>query len=218
VKTPPIPAFVGDVKTVVNHIMPNPSVPLEFRTNGLAQPHDVTLVPFYRILDQRYNVYWSVYSPDEWRSRTAAAATMAVWRRGLVDRTIDLVTVANAEHERAHNLTSEGATDGFFEGQRTREARNGWFSYALKVTPTSPTSIVCAYRGSEGRRRAFDILVDGQKIASETLEYHPTEQLDKEYAIPESLTRSKTSVTIRFQAQTDSTAGALIEVRTIQSQ
>ncbi|HJZ75612.1 MAG TPA: beta-L-arabinofuranosidase domain-containing protein [Vicinamibacterales bacterium] len=216
VKTPPIPAFVGDVKAVVNSITPNPSVPLEFRTKGLAQPHDVTLVPLYRILDQRYTVYWSVYSPDEWRSRIAATTMLDARRRELADRTIDLVTVANADHERAHNLASDGATDGFFEGQRTREARNGWFSYTLKVAPASPTTIVCGYRGSEGRRRAFDILVDGQKIASETLEYHPAEQIDKEYAIPESLTRGKTSVTIRFQAQTDSTAGALIEVRTIQ--
>ena len=84
------------------------------------------------------------------------------------------------------------------------------------MSPQSRTAIVCAYRGSEGRRRAFDILVDGEKIASETLEYHPTEQLDKEYAIPESLTRGKTRVTVRFQAQAESTAGALIEVRTIQ--
>src|SRR5206468_12732255 len=110
-------------------------------------------------------------------------------------RTIDLVTVADAEHERAHALTSENATDGFFEGRRTREARNGWFSYTMKVSPGSPTTIICAYRGSEGRRRVFDILVDGEKIATETLEYHPTEQLDKEYVIPEALTRGKTSVT-----------------------
>src|SRR5262245_33497290 len=217
VKTPPIPAFVGDVKAVVNSITPNPSVPLEFRTKGLAQPHDVTLVPLYRILDQRYTVYWSVYSPDEWRSRIAATTMLDARRRELADRTIDLVTVANADHERAPNLASDGATDGFFEGQRTREARNGWFSYTLKVAPASPTTIVCGYRGSEGRRRAFDILVDGQKIASETLEYHPAEQIDKEYAIPESLTRGMTSVTIRFQAPQDSTAGALIEVRTIHS-
>jgi uncharacterized protein len=217
VKTPPIPAFVaGDVTHLVSSIVPAAGVPLQFRTKGLAQPHDVTLVPFYRILDQRYTVYWSVYSAEEWRARGAATAELAAWRRELPDRTIDLVRVADAEHERAHDLKSENAGDGFFEGQRTREARNGWFSYTMKVSARNPTAIVCAYRGSEGRRRAFDILVDGEKIASETLEYHPTEQIDKEYAIPESLTRGKTSVTIRFQAQAESTAGALIEMRTVQ--
>ena len=60
----------------------------------------------------------------------------------------------------------------------------------------------------------FDILVDGHRLATETLEYHPTEELDKEYPIPEALTRGKDHVTIRFQAKPDATAGAVIEVRT----
>lgn len=34
----------------------SPTGPLEFRTTG--QEHDVTLVPFYKILDERYAVYW----------------------------------------------------------------------------------------------------------------------------------------------------------------
>jgi hypothetical protein len=96
-----------------------------------------------------------------------------------------------------------------------REARGGWFAYQLKVAPDRPATIVCAFRGSEGRRRSFDILVDGEKIASDTLEYHPTEQLDREYAVPEALTRGKNTITVKFQAQGDATAGALIDVRTV---
>jgi uncharacterized protein len=84
------------------------------------------------------------------------------------------------------------------------------------VASIGPTTLVCAYRGSEGRRRVFDVLVDEQKLATETLEHHPTEQRDREYTIPESLTRGKDGVTIRFQAQTDTTAGAVIEVRTVE--
>ena len=85
----------------------------------------------------------------------------------------------------------------------------------MKVSQDGPVTLVCAYRGSEGRRRVFDILVDGEKIATETLEYHPTEQLDKEYTIPESLTRGKDHVTVKFQAHQDTTAGALIDLRTV---
>ena len=60
----------------------------------------------------------------------------------------------------------------------------------------------------------FDVLVDGQKVA-ETLEYHPTEKLDKEYAVPDALLRGKDRVTVRFQALADTTAGAPIEVRAV---
>jgi DUF1680 family protein len=215
VKTPVIPALVGDVAGITKKITPDPARPLQFKTTGLALPHDVTLVPFYRIVDQRYTVYWNVYSPEEWKARgTAAAAADA--RRGDVERrTIDRVVVDDTASEQAHALKSENATDGFFEARKTREARGGWFSYELKIAGDAPVAIVATYRGSEGRRRVFDVLVDDQKIATESLEYHPAEELDKEYRIPAAITRGKDRVTVKFQSQPDTTAGALIEVRTV---
>ena len=98
---------------------------------------------------------------------------------------------------------------------RTREARDGWFSYDVKVTPDRPAAIVATYRGGEGRRRSFDVFVDGTKLAAESLEYHPTEALDREYALPIDLIRGKDRVTVKFQAQPQATAGALIELRTV---
>jgi len=172
-------------------------------------------VPFNRILDQRYTVYWDVYSPASWTARTSEAAAAVSRRKDADQRTIDNVAVDDARNEREHDLQSENSTDGYFEGRRTREARNGWFSYRVKVAADRRTLLACTYRGSEGRRRVFDILVDGQKVATEALEYHPTEQLDKEYTIPEGLTRGKDRVTVTFRAQTDTTAGALIEMRTV---
>jgi DUF1680 family protein len=218
VKTPVIPAFVADTadieKNVTSKIVSD-GAPLRFKTRGLAQPHDVLLQPLYRILDQRYTIYWSVYSPAEWTKHNADLAATDARRREFERRTIDSVIVDQAQSEQAHGLQSENASDGYFEGRRTRESRGGWFSYQVKVSPDRPVTLVCAYRGSEGRRRVFDIVVDGEQIATETLEYHPTEQLDKEYAIPESLTRGKDRVTVKFQAHQDTTAGALIDVRTV---
>jgi DUF1680 family protein len=215
VKTPVIPAFVGDVAAITRKITPDAARPLQFRTTGLAQPHDVTLVPFYRIVDQRYTVYWNVYSPEEWQARGAAAAATEARRGDVERRTIDRVIVDDGAGERAHALKSDNATDGFFEGRKTREARGGWFSYELKIAGDAPVAIVATYRGSEGRRRVFDVLVDDQTIATESLEYHPTEELDKEYRIPGAMTRGKDRVTVTFRSQPDTTAGALLEVRTV---
>jgi len=214
VKTPVIPVFVGSAADLTARIERDGK--MQFRTKGLAQPHDVTLVPLYRIVDQRYNVYWNLLTPDEWNARRAETAAADARRKAVDDRTIDRVDVNAADSEKAHQLASDKSTDGFFEGKRIREARGGWFSYLLKVAPDRPVTVVAGYRGSEGRRRTFDVLVDGEKIATETLEYHPTEQLDREYAIPETLTRGKSAITVRFQAQGDnSTAGALIDLRTV---
>ena len=148
--------------------------------------------------------------------RKASRLTAADARRKDIDRrTLDAVNIDDATSEQAHGYQGESATEGYFEGRRTREARGGWFSYQLKIVPDQPITLVCAYRGSEGRRRSFDVIVDGQKVATETLEYHPTEQLDREYALPADLTRGKSQITVKFQALAPSTAGAVIDVRTL---
>jgi len=213
VKTPVIPVFVGEVKGVTSKIEAISGTRLHFTTRGLAQPHEVTLLPFYQVVDQRYSVYWNVLSPAAWEKRKADRAALDARRKDVEQHTIDKVVVDEAENERQHGYRGENATEGYFEGRRTREARGGWFSYDLKIVPDRPVTLVCAYRGSEGRRRAFDILVNGQKVVSESLEYHPTEQLDREYALPETLTRGKDRVTVKFQAEAQATAGAGIEIR-----
>jgi len=74
-------------------------------------------------------------------------------------------------------------------------------------------TLVCTYVGSEGRRRAFEVQVDGQKIAEQTLEIHPTELFDVEYKLPEALTRGKERITVKFLALPSSTAGSVYDVR-----
>jgi DUF1680 family protein len=215
-RTPVIPVFVGKAKDIVAKLVPDGQA-LHFTTRGLAHPHEISLRPFYEIVDQRYTIYWTLYSPEEWTTREAELAAASSRHRGFAERTLDLVDVDDAGSERAHALRSEGSTDAYFEGRRTREARDGWFSYDLELAPDRPLAIVATYRGGEGRRRSFDVLVDGKKIATELLEYHPTEALDKEYALPLDLIRGKDRVTVKFQAEPQAIAGALIELRMVRS-
>ena len=51
------PAFTGSATDLASWIKPA-GKPLEFRTTGQAR--DVDLVPFYRLFDERYGVYWKV--------------------------------------------------------------------------------------------------------------------------------------------------------------
>lgn len=52
------PHFVGALSDVVTRIKPVAGKQLEFRTEGLATPEEVTLAPFYTVHKQRYAVYW----------------------------------------------------------------------------------------------------------------------------------------------------------------
>ncbi|MGH9823478.1 MAG: beta-L-arabinofuranosidase domain-containing protein, partial [Blastocatellia bacterium] len=53
-----IPAFVCDVKDVLTNVKPISGAPLNFRTSGIGQPGDVLLLPFYKVVQPRYTVYW----------------------------------------------------------------------------------------------------------------------------------------------------------------
>ena len=213
----PIPVFIASTpQQVLDRVKPVAGKPLTFQTDGLAEPHDVTLMPLYKTMDPRYTVYWTIYTRAEYDKYKADLARAAARRKDIEGRTIDTVNVNDDASERAHAFKSEGADEGFVEGRRWRDAHDGFLSYELKVQPDKPLTLVCTYRGSEGQQRVFDVLVDGEKIATESLEYHPTELLDKEYQVPEGLTRGKSRVTVRFQPQGTARTGGLVEVRAVQ--
>jgi hypothetical protein len=57
-EVPPVPAPAFRVRSddPATWIEPVRGRPLEFRT--LGQEQNVTLVPFYRLFDERYAIYW----------------------------------------------------------------------------------------------------------------------------------------------------------------
>jgi hypothetical protein len=130
---------------------------------------------------------------------------------------VDSVDIDDPRSEPAHAYRSEGTIEWEFEGRKVREARSGWFSYEMKVLPDQPMALAFTYKAGEGRRRVFDVIVDGQTLATKTAEYHPTELLEAEYPIPAALTRGKDRVTVKFQTQGEAASAAIVEVRTVQA-
>jgi hypothetical protein len=58
-----VPDLAGEPGSVVARIRQDRQDPLAFRTDGIGQPHDLELAPFYRLAHERYNLYWKVASP-----------------------------------------------------------------------------------------------------------------------------------------------------------
>jgi len=219
-KLPPvtIPGLVVTDGDPVSRIHPLADRPLTFRTEGLAQPHDATLLPFFRVTDTRYTVYWRLFSPAEWTAHTTALVAAATARRDLERRTVDVVDADNADSERNH--AAEGLNDErrpWFEGRSGRESKTAPFSYQLKLPATGAAGIAVTYRGASNASRVFDLLVDGEVVARETLPVKPTELLDMERAVPVAFTRGKSSIRVGFRPAQGATTGAVFEVRTVTS-
>ena len=212
---PEVPALVGDCTQLVQHVHPVPGTILEFRTDGIGRPGDITLLPFYRVHRRRYSVYWECYSEEAWRKISAARAAAKAQQLELERRTIDSVIIGQIDSEQQHQQQGERTATGPFSGRAWRHAdQGGWFSYRMKVLPDQPMTLMCTYWGSDSGEREFDILVNETGIATQRLEgKQPGEFIDVAYEIPTSLTNGQTSITVRFQAHPGKLAGGVFGCR-----
>jgi hypothetical protein len=193
--------------------------PLGFETYNVGRPHDVELIPFYEMHHRRYGVYWDFLTVEQWESRYAQFRAELKRLRTLKARTIDILQIGGAQPEKDHNVTGEHTEAGEFNGRKFRHATDGgWFSIEMNVLPDEPVGLLCTYWGSDYRRRTFDILIDGTKIATQSLNDNPrSEFFEVTHPIPPELTRGKQKVTVRFQAHPDQWAGGLFGCRTIRT-
>lgn len=179
-----------------------------YRARGNARPGDLSFAPFFSQRDRRTAVYFKRYTPAGWRVAEAAVAAAAAEERDLAARTIDVMHLGEMQPERDHDLQATNSYAVTYRGRHGRDARTfGYFDWRAAVAP-GPLVLQATYWGDE-RGKLFDILVDGQRIATERLDgEQPGEFFTREYAIPEALTRGKADVRVRVQPADDKSRAA----------
>ncbi|MHB1037659.1 MAG: beta-L-arabinofuranosidase domain-containing protein [Pirellulales bacterium] len=176
----------------------------------------VTLEPFYKMHGGRgYVVYWDQFTAEQWKARQEDYQGEQARQKEFEARTVDLATPGGDQNERDHNLQGERTNAGDFGDRKYRHAYDGWFSYDMKVLGDQPMELRVTYWGDDVGR-VFDVLVDGEKIATQRLaRNNPTRFYDETYPLAEKLTRGKSKITVKFQAQPQSTAGGVFGVRIV---
>ncbi len=211
-----IPVLVCEGDDPIPYVRAEPAK-MVFVTSGLAQPRDLELIPLYRKYEGRYNVYWRMMSPEQWKELQRREEARRLWREALLRNVVDEVQIGNRESEQAHGVDGERTASGIFSGRAWRHAVDGgWFAYRMKVLPDQPMAIWCTYWGSDAGGRDFQLQVDGQTIASQQLRNNrPNEFFEVIYPIPPELTQGKSEVTLRFQARPGRIAGGVFGCRTV---
>jgi hypothetical protein len=215
---PPMPVLVAASPTdAVAHVEPA-GAPLSFRTHGLVRPRDVELRPFFRLADRRYSVYFDVLTEGAWAERRAREA--AEDRRQSADlavRTVDAVTAGVAAEETAHAFEETRSATCWLEGRRCRAARSGGsFGYALRLPPSGPAAVRVTYWGGETRRHRFEVLAEGEVIATQSLfDDRPGEVFPVEYPIPGRLGQGRERVRVTFRPLPGSSTGVVYDVRVV---
>jgi DUF1680 family protein len=216
-KAPRVPVFVTEGKPLVERLQPVTGKPLAFRTHAVGRPADVSLLPFYQVDHERYSVYWDLFTEAAWKQREAEYRAEEARQRELEARTVDYLAIGEMQPERDHHVQGEKSGAGEFGGRKWRHALNGgWFSFEMRIPPDRPADLVLTYWGSDSGGREFDILVDGMKIATQTLSNsQPGRFFDVVHPLSDELTRGKEKVTVRLQGHPGRTAGGLFGARVV---
>lgn len=200
-------------------IEPVDGEPLHFRSKGFY-PNDVSLIPFSDIHFQRYAVYWRRVTPEQMEETLKERERKARKEKELEMRTVDCVVIGDTLSEKDHALQAIGSNTGFGAyGRHTdrawRDARDGgWFSYKMHVDANAPLILRCTFWGNERGDRTFDIFADNELLKTYTLtETENNEFIHLDLALPDSLIKGKTKLTVKFQAHPKNSAGGIFDLR-----
>ncbi len=215
-----VPVLVTDQRPPGDWIQAVAGQPCVFRTVGVGHPRDVPLEPFYRVTTDHYTVYWDIFTDSQWKAREAAYEAEHRQQLELAARTVDFFQPGEMQPERDHDFSGEQTRSGDFNGRKWRDATDGGgFQWQMKVLVDQPVALAVTYWGGDGGGREFDILVDGEKIATQTLANNrPGNFFDVTYLLPEKLTQGKTKVTVRVQAHAGALAGGIYGARILRTE
>jgi hypothetical protein len=217
------PPLLTAERPVAEWIKPAPGRPGEFRTEGALEGRDLPLVPFYRLHRRVYAAYFDLFTPAEWEKQAAAMAAERQRQQQLERATVAFVRPGEAQAERDYKMQGE-ETSVFVEPISGRRGRRGrkWFAFEVPVErePVAKSlSLVITYHTDQPRARSFEILVDGTRVAEQTLPPSGASRfLDVEYPLPPAVLDGKPQVTVRFQAAEGREIAAVYGIRLVHAQ
>ena len=213
-----MPVLIPDGKPADKYLKKTGSE--EFSIEDAARPGKLTLRPLYRIVHNRYAVYFDVFTQEKWTTVESAFRAEEARIKDLDSRTVDIMRVGEMQPERDHHLTSErcDAREANGKGFRTPFA-NGYFEFDLKVDPKASIDLVVTYWINNRGIRAGALSVDGQIVSDfSAVNALPNNTFqDISYTIPRGLTGGKDHVRIRFSGSVDRAAASVSKVRAVRS-
>jgi DUF1680 family protein len=211
------PMLVGDPAQLAAGIRPVAGRPLTFTAGDLIRPQafgDLELVPFFRVHDSRYMIYWRTVTTEKYPAVVAALETSERARLALEARTLDRVAPGEQQSEVEHGFAGEATRTGATHGLRWREAAGGWFSYTLNSASGGGAALelIVTYDGSE-RDRRFDLLVNDRVIATvESKGGQRDRFVDVVYPVPAVLAANGT-LTVKFAAKEKARTAAVYGIK-----
>jgi DUF1680 family protein len=210
------PLFVSDTTEFISSIKPVPAKPLTFTASDVLKGKNsekIEFIPFFRLHDSRYMIYWPYSTPENLVKLQEATAKKEAEKLKLDAITIDQVAPGEQQPESDHFFKAEGADTGLNKGMRWRHATK-WMSYELTDKKLEAKTLRLSFSTMDAGRQ-FDLFVNGKLIEHITLTANASQEIySRDFVIPESVSKnSKGKLIVKLVARSNSIAGGLYELR-----
>lgn len=210
-----IPVILGNNQEVINNVKPVENKILTFSLTGLYPEEKFgkgfQLVPFYKIQEERYILYWPQADQDKIESIQKKKADEEAETRKLDLITVDKIQLGEQQPESDHYFESKDSNTGYMEDRHFRDAK-GWFSYRMKNQGKNAAYLYILYFDANANR-SLNVEINGKNVSAKKLEGKAGNS--PQYLllpIPET-EKNKEILSVKFFAEEQMTTSKIIEVR-----
>lgn len=207
-----VPMLIGNPESIRNSLHKKDGNQLIFTFDGNvypAQNKTLELIPFFRLHNARYAIYFRQANEEQFKIIQKEMATAERKATELANQTVDLIFPGEQQPESDHGIQYEQAETGTNKDRHFRRTK-GWFSYNLKVKEEAGRIRITIQKND---RNKVAILLNNNKLA-----VNPTiSEADKDgfitlsWLLPQKLKSG--SCPIRFTPDGTEWTPAIYEVR-----
>lgn len=206
------PMLIGNPDTIRNSLYKKNSNELAFSFEGNVYPvqeKSLELIPFFRLHNARYAVYFRQTSEEQFKTIQEEMAIAERKATELANQTIDLIFPGEQQPESDHGIQYEQAETGINKDRHFRRAK-GWFSYNLKVKEEASRITITVQKED---RNKVAILLNNELLTTDPI----ISEADKDgfitftYLLPQKLNAG--SCPIRFSPKGTEWTPAIYEIR-----
>ena len=202
----------GDVLTHINKVDGRLAFNLDCVT---PEGHTtMTLVPFSRLHECRYMVYWPVISSQEMQARKDSLEREEQARAALDAITADKVTCGEQQPESDHFVKSEKSVTGDDNDMHWRDA-SGWFSYVLRTGGNAVGKVRIVFR--DDSRRDMRVWADDDELTDFADTRQSSGLTVREYNLPQS-SAGREQIVLKIGRGDKSATPRIYEVRLMKAE
>jgi hypothetical protein len=210
------PVLLTTAATIPGKVVAEPAAgPLHFRLVDVvapAAPDGLDLIPFFRLHDARYQMYWETTTREELAARQEKLAAEERARAAREAATLDWVAPGEQQPETEHAFQGEDTTSGLRNGRHWRHGKQ--FQYTLNARDEKAAVLAVTYSGDDAER-SFDVFANDTLLATQELAAEkPGEFVEKTYPLPAALLAAAPEgrLIVKFVAR-KGLAGGVYDVR-----